>query len=72
MNSTRKMAPSKKGEKQLATLKNAVAQALDRKRRLGQYAVIWKDGKPVMVGEDVPQGVDNESTSDKTHYPLLP
>lgn len=60
MNGTRKTGPSKKGEKQLATLKNAVAQALDRKRRLGQYAVIWKDGKPVMVGEDVPQGGDEE------------
>jgi hypothetical protein len=63
MNGTRKTGPSKKGEKQLETLKHAVAQALDRKRRLGQYAVIWKDGKPVMVGEDVPQGGDEGTTS---------
>ena len=29
-----------------AALTKAVADALDRKRRLGQYAVIWRDGKP--------------------------
>ena len=27
------------------TLKEAVAAALDKKRRLGQYAVIYRDGK---------------------------
>jgi len=28
-------------------LKKVAAETLDRKRRLGQYAVIWKDGKAV-------------------------
>lgn len=55
MNATRKAVPSEKGQIELATLKSAVAQALERKRRLGQYAVIWQNGKPVMVGEDAPE-----------------
>jgi len=31
----------------LAALRKAVDAALERKRRLGQYAVIWRDGRPV-------------------------
>lgn len=54
MNATRKTVPSEKGQKQLDTLKRAVAEALEKKRRLGQYAVLWKDGKPVLIGEDAP------------------
>lgn len=34
----------------LDALRSAVAEALERKRRLGQYAVIWQDGKPVIIG----------------------
>jgi len=30
-------------------LRQAVAEALEQKRRLGQYAVIFKDGRPVRV-----------------------
>ncbi len=36
----------------LDTLKTAVDHALEKKRRLGQYAVIWKNGKPVRIGSD--------------------
>ena len=36
----------------LDTLRSAVAEALERKRRLGQYAVIWHDGKAVRIGAD--------------------
>jgi len=36
----------------LDTLKKAVAHALEKKRRLGQYAVIWKNGKPVRIGTE--------------------
>ncbi len=36
--------------KALESLRNSVAKALDRKRRLGQYAVVWKDGKSVYIG----------------------
>jgi hypothetical protein len=38
-------------EKLLAALRKAVAEDLERKRRLGHYAVIWRDGKPAFIGE---------------------
>ena len=37
-----------------ATLKEAVTMALDKKRRLGQYAVIYQDGKSVRLVADQP------------------
>ena len=36
----------------LDALRSAVAVALDRKRRLGQYAVIWRDGRVVRLEPD--------------------
>ena len=33
----------------LEALRSAVAEALERKRRLGQYAVIWRDGRAVRI-----------------------
>lgn len=36
-------------------LRSAVAKALERKRKLGQYAVIWSDGAPVAIGDDAPE-----------------
>jgi hypothetical protein len=33
----------------LEALKKAVANALERKRRLGQYAVVWRDGQTVRL-----------------------
>ena len=38
----------------LDTLKRAVAEALERKRRLGQYAVVWREGRPMCIGPDAP------------------
>jgi hypothetical protein len=38
----------------LAALQAAVTSTLDRKRRLGHYAVVWQDGRPVAIGEDRP------------------
>jgi hypothetical protein len=35
-------------------LRRAVAEALERKRLLGQYAVVWRDGRAVCVGPDAP------------------
>lgn len=32
-------------EQMLSALQSAVRNCLDRKQRLGQYAVIWEDGK---------------------------
>ena len=37
----------------LAALKKAVANELDRKRRLGHYAVVWRDGQPALFDENV-------------------
>jgi len=37
----------------LDSLTNAVAEALERKRRLGQYAVVWRDGQPVIIGKEL-------------------
>lgn len=42
-------------QQMLESLKQAVVQALEKKKRLGQYAVIWENGKPVLIGEDAPQ-----------------
>jgi hypothetical protein len=50
-----KCTPSPEGQRQLELLRQAVGNALERKRRLGQYAVIWRDGKPVMTGADAPR-----------------
>lgn len=33
------------------SLKKSVKEALERKRRLGQYVVVWRDGKPVQLTE---------------------
>ena len=43
----------------LDVLKRAVAEALERKRRLGQYAVMWRDGRVVCIGPDAPAGSGN-------------
>jgi hypothetical protein len=59
MNIKRKTTPSPEGQWQLETLRQTVAKTLEKKRRLGQYAVIWKDGKPVVQGEDAPRANEN-------------
>jgi hypothetical protein len=47
--------PSEKSQVILSALKEAVANALEKKRKLGQYAVVWEDNKLVYRGEDAPQ-----------------
>lgn len=59
MNVRHKKIPSLEGLQLLETLRQSVAKTLEKKRRLGQYAVIWKDGKPVMTGEDAPSVHEN-------------
>ena len=39
-------------QKMLDSLKAAVSQALEKKKRLGQYAVVWVDNKPVVLKEE--------------------
>lgn len=38
----------------LATLRAAGREAVERKRLLGQYAVIWRGGQPAFVGPNPP------------------
>ncbi len=51
--------PSQDSQKMLDTLKDAVKQALERKKRLGQYAVVWADNKPVIIGDNAPHETDS-------------
>lgn len=37
----------------LKALQDAVTNSLERKQKLGQYAVVWQDGRPVLIGDDV-------------------
>jgi len=54
MNISTQDEPSKECLVMLDSLKTAVANALEKKRRLGQYAVVWKNGKPVRIdGSDL-------------------
>lgn len=41
--------PSIEDLQALDALRSAVAEALERKRRLGQYAVVWRDGQVVRI-----------------------
>jgi len=43
------MTLSADDQQALDALRSAVAEALDRKRRLGQYAVIWRDGQAMRI-----------------------
>ena len=40
-------------QKMLESLRKAVIQALEKKKRLGQYAVVWGDDKPVVIKGDL-------------------
>ena len=44
----------------LECLRQAVAEALERKRKLGQYAVFWRDGRVVYEGPDAPEQPEQE------------
>ena len=51
-------SPGKFEEEALAALQRAVTRALERKRRLGQYAVFWEDGQVIFDGPDAPVSQD--------------
>lgn len=48
----------------LECLQDAVAEALERKRRLGQYAVIWREGRPAFIGPNPPPSPMQSPASD--------
>jgi hypothetical protein len=39
----------------LRALQDAVAKSLEKKQKLGQYAVVWHNGRPVQTGPDAPK-----------------
>ena len=51
---TTKAPPSEKSMEILKFLRAAVTEALEKKRKLGQYAVIWDGKKPVKIRGDMP------------------
>lgn len=55
MKITQRTTPSEEGQVIPDSLRKAVTQALERKHRFGHYAVVWRDGKPAMIGEDAPK-----------------
>lgn len=58
MTSPHKSNPSENSKKVLKSLKKAVSKTLEKKRRLGQYAVIWDGQRPVQHGDDAPTPKD--------------
>lgn len=52
---TVKKPPSEKSLIILSALKEAVARAMEKKRRLGQYAVVWEDNALIYKGGDAPR-----------------
>lgn len=48
----------------LDVLRSAVAEALERKRRLGQYAVVWRDGQVVRI-DPQPDGLSQTGQEEK-------
>ena len=53
--------PSEEARRALEALQGAVAKALEKKRRLGQYAVFWEDGKIIFDGDDAPTMPEDHS-----------
>ena len=49
-----KTTPSEKGQAVLDVLRVAVNKALEKKKKLGQYAVVWDGQKTVLTGNDAP------------------
>ncbi|TXI26579.1 MAG: hypothetical protein E6Q60_12170 [Nitrosomonas oligotropha] len=59
MKITLRATPSEEDQEILNSLQKAITQALEKKRRLGQYAMVWRNGRPVMIGEDAPKEPKN-------------
>lgn len=42
-------------QKILDILKQVATETLEKKRRLGHYAVVWRNGKATAIGDDAPE-----------------
>lgn len=49
------------------SLQRAVEEALERKRLLGQYAVVWRDGHPAFIGPNPPKPGQDYSAPTSLH-----
>ena len=58
MTSTHETTPSEKCMRIWENLRKTVAETLERKRKLGQYVVVWDGQKPVQRGPDAPDPKD--------------
>lgn len=59
--------PSQDTLQALEALRRAVNKALDKKKRLGQYAVVWIDGKVTYIGDNPPS--ESTQINDNTDQP---
>jgi len=50
-------------ERMLRALREAVAETLERKRRLGQYAVVWRNDEPAFIGEPPPNACKSDESN---------
>lgn len=57
-------------QKTLDCLRQVAIDTLERKRRLGHSAVLWRDGRPMLIGEDAP-GDDTQERRDLTDQTSL-
>jgi hypothetical protein len=47
-------------------LRQVNRDTLERKRRLGHYVVLWRDGKVVAVGEDAPPELREDAIAENS------
>lgn len=64
MNTKSATTPSTESQRMLESLRQAVGKALERKRRLGQYAVVWQHGKPATRHADTARVADDAAAYD--------
>jgi len=55
MSELTKPTPTPETQAMLDCLRQAVSKTLERKRRLGQYAVQWTGKAPFAIGDDAPE-----------------
>lgn len=67
MNTENTLLLDKDTQAMLDCLRQTAAQTLERKRRLGHYAVIWQDNAPVAIGDDAPAELKPKSKQQIVH-----
>jgi hypothetical protein len=68
MSADKSQIPDQETQSILDCLRQTAAKTLERKRRLGHYAVIWQNHKAVTIGEDAPSAL-HESIQNRESKP---